>query len=468
MPLLVPHSSRFGRPAAFVLVGAVLAALMFAAGAPSPLYVVYQGEWQFSAGVLTTVFAVYAVFLLFALLTVGSLSDFVGRRPVLIGSLLLEAAAMLLFAFADGVGWLFLARAVQGFATGAATGAVSAALLDHQPRRGPGLGSLVNGAAATGGLTLGALGSGLLVQYAPAPTTLVFYLLAAVFLAGAATLLRLPETVPARAGALASLRPRMRIPRGGMRVFLAMLPALVAIWAVMGLQLSLGGSLAAAVLGVGSHFVAGALVAVFTGASTVGALVMRSRSVRSAVITGTALLVLGMVPTLVSLSASSLWLFLAGSLVAGFGTGAAFFGALKGLGALAAPEERAELFAAVYVVNYLAFGVPAVIAGFAVPRFGLEPTAVVYGAIVALLSLAALVATAIRRTGATSAAPATAAAPAATATRVPQTASTVPAPSAPAAPILAAPRPAGPLPAGAGAGAGTGPAAEAAGGCPEG
>jgi MFS family permease len=371
--------------------------LMFAAAAPSPLYVVYQAEWHFSAGVLTTVFAVYAGFLLFALLTVGSLSDFLGRRRVLIGSVLLEAAAMLVFALADGVGWLFLARAVQGFATGAATGAVSAALLDHQPRRSPGLGPLVNGAAATGGLTLGALGSGLLVQFAPAPTELVFLLLTAVFLLAAAVLVRLPETVLPRPGALASLRPRMRVPRGAIGAFLALTPALVAVWAVMGLQLSLGGSLVAEVLGVRSHLVGGAVVALFSGAATAGSLSMGSRSVRAAVIAGTGLLVLGMVPTLVALAMASLPLFIAGSLVAGFGAGAAFLGALKRLGTLAGPEQRAELFAAVYVVNYLAFGVPAVIAGFAVPRFRLEPTALVYGAVVALLALTALTATAIQR-----------------------------------------------------------------------
>ncbi|MFD0331253.1 MFS transporter [Streptacidiphilus monticola] len=139
MPAL-PALPRISRGPAFWLVATVLLLLMFAASAPSPLYVVYQARWGFSAAVLTTVFAVYALFLLLALLVVGSLSDHLGRRPVLIASALLEAVAMLLFVGASGVGWLLVARAVQGVATGAATGALAAALIDLQPERRPGLG----------------------------------------------------------------------------------------------------------------------------------------------------------------------------------------------------------------------------------------------------------------------------------------------------------------------------------------
>src|ERR1700743_2230146 len=83
--LNAPTTRHRPRAAAFWLLGTILVAFMFAAGAPSPLYVVYQARWDFSATTLTTVFAVYAVALLFALVTVGALSDHVGRRPVLAG-----------------------------------------------------------------------------------------------------------------------------------------------------------------------------------------------------------------------------------------------------------------------------------------------------------------------------------------------------------------------------------------------
>ena len=110
------------RAAAFWLVAATVTTLLAASSAPSPLYAVYQAEFGFSSATLTAIFAVYVLALLMSLLTVGRLSDFVGRRPVLAVALVVQAAAMAVFLAADGVTALFVARVVQGMATGAAIG----------------------------------------------------------------------------------------------------------------------------------------------------------------------------------------------------------------------------------------------------------------------------------------------------------------------------------------------------------
>ena len=129
---------RLRAETAFWALAAILAALLFASSVPSPLYVVYQDEWGFSSITLTSVFAVYAIALLAALLVVGSISDHIGRRPTLIAALALEIVAHgRLRAAPTGVGWLFAARILQGIATGTAMGAISAALLDLQPPSKP-------------------------------------------------------------------------------------------------------------------------------------------------------------------------------------------------------------------------------------------------------------------------------------------------------------------------------------------
>jgi predicted MFS family arabinose efflux permease len=400
----MPSPARLPRTSAFWLVAAALLLLTFAAAAPSPLYVVYQSAWGFSSGTLTVVFAVYALFLLIALITVGSLSDHLGRKPLLFASLLLEAGAMLLFAEARSVGWLLLARAVQGFATGAATGTLSAALVDLQPERSPGFGALINGAASTLGLALGAFGAGLLVQYAPAPRVLVFALLIAGFLAATAALALIPETAPRRPGALASLLPRARVPRRARRAFLAALPGLIAVWALGGLYLSLAPSLAVGVLHVRNHLVGGLVISTLTASGTVGSLLMRTRPARLSVRIGSIALCVGVLGTLTALGVHGVGLFFAMTAVAGFGFGAAFLGALSSVAPLAAVEERAELFAAVYVVSYLAFSAPAVAAGFTAPHLGLLPTAIGYGAAVALLAVLSLATTLTPKRSAPSAA----------------------------------------------------------------
>src|SRR3954471_10341623 len=119
-------------PPGLAFAGTALAfgSLYLAAGAPTPLLVLFEREWGFAPWVLTVAFAAYAFGLLASLVAVGSLSDHIGRRPVLIGALIVELGAMLMFVFAPGIGWVIAARVVQGVATGAASSAFSAALVE--------------------------------------------------------------------------------------------------------------------------------------------------------------------------------------------------------------------------------------------------------------------------------------------------------------------------------------------------
>src|ERR1700680_2134927 len=134
---LVPVAERrhsLPPAAAFGGTGLAFAGVTLAAGAPTPLLVFFEHKWGFHAGMLTIAFASYAFGLLLALLVVGSLSDYIGRRPVLIGALAVQLLAMVMFFIASNVGWLIAARAVQGLATGAAFVVFSAARVVFAPR----------------------------------------------------------------------------------------------------------------------------------------------------------------------------------------------------------------------------------------------------------------------------------------------------------------------------------------------
>src|SRR6202167_3833106 len=163
------HSRRTAPSrAAFWLVAGVLCLLFFAAGAPTPLYGIYRAQLGSSATTLTAVFAIYALVLLLTLLVFGSVSDYLGRRPVVLTALVVTAGAYAVFLTANSVGLLFAARALQGVGVGIATGALGAALIDLRPGRS-GLAPLITAAAPALGLGVGALGTGALAQYGPAP-----------------------------------------------------------------------------------------------------------------------------------------------------------------------------------------------------------------------------------------------------------------------------------------------------------
>ncbi len=381
---------RLPREVAFWAVAVTLGFLLFASSAPSPLYVVYQHEWRFSPLTLTSVFAVYVLALLVALVFAGSLSDRVGRRPVLLAALSVELAAMVLFGVAHGVGMLFVARIVQGFATGVATGALSATLIDLQPPSRPHLGALLSAATPPLGLAGGALGSGLLVQYAPDPLRLVYWLLTAVFALALLVVLALPETVRATHGWRSAVRPRIGVPGQARAAFVAVAPVLIATWALGGLYLSLGPSLAVSLLHTSSHLTGGLVIVALNVPGAIAAILSRDAHPERVLIGGAALLALGVGITLLGLNTEATGLFFAGSVVAGVGFGAGFSGAFKTVISLSPPTERAGLIAAVYVLSYLGFSLPAVAAGIAVTHAGLLPTTNVYGSVVAALALVAM------------------------------------------------------------------------------
>jgi MFS family permease len=381
---------RLPRAAAFWVVGATLVIFLAAAGAPTPLYVVYQRALRFSAITLTTIFAVYALALLLTLLTVGALSDHVGRRPVLGVSLVVEAAGMLVFMRAHSVGGLLAARVLQGLATGAATGAISAYLIDLAPRNRPTLGPLVNTVGPAVGLTAGALLSALLVEYVASPEAVVFLILAIAFGVLVIVYAFMPETMARRPGAISSLRPRAGVPVEIRGAFLAVVPCLFATWASAGLYLALGPSLVTGVLGMHNYLLAGIAVATVTAAGAVTSVAVNTWPAQRAMLAGCAVLAIGTGVTVLALWLASTPVFFVGAALSGIGFGAAFLGAFRSVALLATPRDRAELFATVYIVSYLAFSVPAVLAGLAAMPLGLRTTATLYGGVVAVLAVAVL------------------------------------------------------------------------------
>ena len=378
---------------AFALQVSILVLFLASSSAPTPLYAIYEATWGFSPITVTVVFGVYALAVLTSLLTVGSLSDHVGRRPVLLAAIVTQAAAMLVFATAGGVPALLVARVVQGLATGAAIGALGAGLIDLQKTRG----TIANGVAPVLGTATGALVSSVLVQYLPAPTHLVYLVIFTVLLAQAAGIVLMAETATPRPGALASLRPEVSLPAGARRPFLLAAPVLIAAWALAGFYLSLGPTLAGLV--VGSHSVVLGGLAVFALAGSGGLTVLLSRSTppQKVMLLGTVALVAGVGVTLFAIDHRSAIAFFAGTALAGVGFGAGFQGGLRTVLPFAALHQRAGVLSTIYVLCFLAMGLPAVVAGVLVTHVGVLTAAREYGAVVMILAAMALVGMAARR-----------------------------------------------------------------------
>jgi MFS family permease len=376
--------------AAYLLAAATISLALFASGTPSPLYDTYSRLWGFDSVVLTLVYATYAFGVLLTLLLAGRLSDQVGRRPVLVVAMSALIVATVPFMLADSVVWLFVARAIQGLATGLALSAASAAMLDLHPHRDPVSVSLANGVASTIGMGSGVIISAAIVQFLPAPRVLPYVLLLILFLAFLVAAWRMREPVDVAPGARFQLTPqRPSVPAVARRPFVLASLAVISSWSIAGLFLSLGPELSAIVYRSNTEVIGSIGIVMLALMAAVSQLLISHWAPWRAAAFGSLAMAVGMGLVVASAAADSAVLFTLGALVTGAGFGAAFLGGLRALSSAIPPEHRAATMSAFYLVAYGSLSVPAVIAGIVVEPLGVRDTFEIFGS--AIIAIALLV-----------------------------------------------------------------------------
>jgi MFS family permease len=358
------HRRAVPREAAFWLVGYVFSAVILGTALPVPLYAIYQRQWHFSSGVLTLIFAVYAVAVLATLLLAGQASDQVGRKPVLAAALSISVASTVVFIFAASPAWLYPARILSGVSAGLMTGAATAALSEMVQASASRRASMVATTANSGAGALGPLMAGLFAQYLPQPTVLVFEVFLVFLGAAALALAFIPETVTRRERL--SLRfTGLAIPAEGRGEFIAAGVAAFAAYALNGLFASLVPGFTTVMLHHPDYAVAGGVTGLFFAAGAVAALGLAPFNSRPVLLGGLGLFLVGLALVVAGMSAASLALFLVGAVVAGSAFGALVIGSLSAANRLARPQTRAKVISTYFVFAYPSLSIPVVGVGVA-------------------------------------------------------------------------------------------------------
>jgi MFS family permease len=371
---------------AYALVASVIGLGLFASVTPSPLYHAYAVLWHFSPLMLTLIYATYAFGVLATLLVAGSVSDQVGRRPVLVVALAGLMASAVVYMLASSVAWLFVARGLQGLATGAALSTASAAMLDLHPSRDAAGVGITNGVVSTAGIGLGMLVSASLVQLGWQPRVTPYLFLLALYGVALVGALCMPEPVASRQRL--TLRPqRPSVPAAVRHPFVLAALAVLSSWSIGGLFFSLGPELAFHLFRTTNVIVSGIGVVALAGSATVAGMVLGRITPWIGASAGSVILAAGMIVIVLAAAADSSVLFLGGSVLGGVGFGLAFLGGLRGLVAAIPHEHRGAVMSAFYIVAYASLSVPAVLAGVVVSHLGLQSTFEMFGSIVAGIAL---------------------------------------------------------------------------------
>ncbi len=374
----------------FWLAGYVFAITMAFSAVPAPLYVLYQARDHFGSLLVTIIFSAYALGVAGSLFLVGHVSDWLGRRRILLIAVGVNMAAGLLFIGWPAIPGLIVGRVISGISIGMLSATATAYLSELHAAARPGAprtrAEMVAAAASLGGLGLGPLAAGLLAQYAGAPLQVPYLVFEALMWLGCVALAATPETVrtPERRH---RYRPqRVAVPPASRGTFYAASVATAVAFAVFGLFTSLAPGFIAGTLQDHSHALAGAATFVVFGAAALTQIATSRMALRRQLGIGMGLLALGLTGVTAAIWQPSLPLLLLGGTLAGAGAGAVFKGSISTALDIAPAQSRGEVLAGLFLAAYL---------GLAVPVLGLGLATQALSARTALLGFSALLAVVI-------------------------------------------------------------------------
>lgn len=378
------------RPLAFVAITYSFAVVMMGTTMPTPVYSLYQAEFGFSVLVVTVIYAAYAIGVLTALLAFGRWSDSLGRRPMLVAGIAFGIVSAVVFIAADSLTMLLIGRVLSGLSAGIFVGTATVTLVEMVPDKWRSQAPAIATAANIGGLGLGPLVAGLLVQYLPQPLHLTFAVDIALLVVAAVVVLLAPETVAVAKGARPHLQ-RLSLPAPIRGTFLRAATGGFAGFAVLGLFTAVSPGFMSSVLGIDNHAVSGAVVFAMFASSASAQIALRGLEASFAMRAGCGVLVVGVALLCSSLLAASLPLLIASAIVCGIGQGITFSKGMASVTAELPADRRAEVTSTFFVVLYIAISVPVIGAGEAANAWGLVTAGVVFSAAVAALAVIALV-----------------------------------------------------------------------------
>lgn len=377
------------RRASFWVATAVVAHTLWTSAAPSMTYRLYASEWSLTHTMTTTMFAVFPIVVVSVLICCGDISDYIGRRTTMLVGLAYSLLGTLCFAIAPTVLWIFVGRAFIGVGVGLSASPATAAMWEFSAAGQSGRASSLATLAQALGLALATVIGGALIQYAPYPTRLNYWVLLIVLaiVFGATWFLprQLPSEVPRR------WRPKVpSIPRGLGKIFAASAIATISGYAIGGLLMAVGAQIAHDLIDSDNALVNGVAIALFAVAAGVVAIPGKRLTPSAAITVGGVSSTIGMTLLALSTTRHALPIFVAAAMAGGIGFSLMYLGGLSLINANAPADHRGGVLSALY---FAAFAMQALIVsllGVAATAWGLE-VAVDLGAIaIALLSVSAI------------------------------------------------------------------------------
>ncbi len=388
---------------AHVVGSASFIVILAASGAPISLYTTYRAVDGFSDTDLAVVTLAYLSAVVLTLLVFGRLSDYLGRRIVGMVALVIAVAGCVVLVGVHHPGQLLGARVLQGIACGLAPSCLGAYVAETAPPNRRWMAALITGSGPMIGISMGAVGTGALVEYAAHPRQLAYLLIAGVLVVCTGLFALCPETVRRPVDAVGSLRPRLRVPPRAARIVATACLACLATWPIGGFYQAFAPSVATQYLGAGNALVTAVVFASVLVLNPVAGPIVGRRPSTTWIQLAMVLFVLSVAGLVATLHWGLVWGFIGAGLLIGLAQGLASTSAMGLLLPATTATERAGVLATVYVVSYFSTTISVAAAGGLTAAIGLDQILVGYAIVCVAAALATVISAAHQKRGATDA-----------------------------------------------------------------
>lgn len=365
----VSTRSRVSHGAGFWIVATTFLLVMAYSTVPTPLYALYQARDGFPVSTITVIFAAYAVGVVFSLFFVGHISDWVGRRRMLLIAILISALSAVLFLLWSSVEGLIVARVVNGVSIGVLTATATAHLGELRAVARPDENSIVAasvaGASNLGGLALGPLIGGLFAEFLPNPLVLPHAVFLVALVIAAIAMVSVPETVEQSEPRRRYRPQRIAVPASSRGAFIAAGFGAFAGFALLGLFTSLAPTILIGTFDAPDHLLAGVTAFSVFGAAALGQVLLARLPLQRQLLIATVSCGVGLAAVAAGAVLPQLGVFLVGGVIAGLGVGVLFKSAIATAGSLADPARRGETLSLVFLIAYCGLALPVLAIGFA-------------------------------------------------------------------------------------------------------
>jgi hypothetical protein len=377
--------------AGFWIIAAAFFTVMAFSTLPTPLYALYQQRDGFATFLITVIFAAYGIGVMASLYFAGHISDWLGRRRIILIAVVVEIVAAVVFLAWPEVPGLIVARFVNGIGVGMLTATATAHLSElravARPEEGPATSGTVASFVNIGGLAAGALVSGVLAQFVVAPLVVPYVVFLVLLVASAVAVAFVPETVERNEERPAYRPQRVSLPAASRSTFFAAGAGAFSAFAIFGLFTSLAPSFLAGTLHEPSRLVAGTVTFIVFGAAAVSqVLTARLSSLRQLQL-AVALMAVGLVAMATGVLVVSLPVFVGAGVLAGAGVGILFRASIGVAASLATGASRGEILAALFLIAYAGMSVPVLLIGLALAFLPSTTVLVGFAAVILVLVL---------------------------------------------------------------------------------